>query len=166
MGVAWFDSAPGLMQTAANRTTLALVGCGSTKREQLAPASDLYTSTYFAKKRAYAETYADEWRILSAEHGLVHPDAVHEPYDASLNSRLDAYIGDDAVSVWAESVSHDLTSLLDGVDEIVILAGRDYSDPLADYLATAPPTVRYPFEGLGGLPGQMKWLTDKLETNC
>jgi len=72
-----------------------IVGCGSAKREHAAPAKDLYTSSYFALKRQFAEEYCDQWYVFSAKHGLVAPDTVLDPYDASLSPRSDAYVGDD-----------------------------------------------------------------------
>ena len=43
-----------------------------------------YTSDYFNKMRAYAETTGLPWFILSAEHGLVSPDEWLEPYERYL----------------------------------------------------------------------------------
>ena len=39
--------------------TLVIVGCGAAKRDELTEAQDLYTSTYFAKKRDLDDV--DEW---------------------------------------------------------------------------------------------------------
>lgn len=61
-----------------------LVGCVKSKRSSAAPAKDLYTSDYFGKMRAYAESTGVPWFILSAQHGLVAPDEWLEPYDCYL----------------------------------------------------------------------------------
>lgn len=58
-----------------------LVGCVKRKRASGASAKDLYTSDYFAKMRAYAESTGKPWFILSAQHGLVAADEWLEPYD-------------------------------------------------------------------------------------
>src|SRR5699024_9558468 len=68
-----------------------LVGCVKSKRASGAPAKDLYTSGYFAKMRAYAESTGKPWFILSAEHGLVAPDQWLEPYDCYLPNESPAY---------------------------------------------------------------------------
>ncbi|WP_220388116.1 DUF6884 domain-containing protein [Ornithinimicrobium cerasi] len=68
-----------------------LVGCVKSKRASGAPAKDLYTSNYFAKMRAYAESTGKPWYILSAEHGLVAPDEWLEPYDCYLAKTGPAY---------------------------------------------------------------------------
>jgi hypothetical protein len=149
----------------SDATTLALVGCGSAKRDEAAPAKDLYTSTYFARKWAVAETY-DRQRVYSAKHGLVQPMLTLEPYDATLRADDDAYIGDDAVDRLAADVAAGVRRALAGdVDDVVVLAGRDYADPLRDALDDDDTldAVRFPFEGLGGLPGQMRWLSDTLD---
>ena len=64
--------------------TIALVACSKKKLGYPAPAKDLYQGALFKKARAWAEANADEWYILSAEHGLVFPDQVLEPYDRTL----------------------------------------------------------------------------------
>lgn len=58
---------------------IVLVGCAKSKRPHGAAAKDLYTSDYFSKMRAYAESTGRPWFILSAEHGLVSPDGLLEP---------------------------------------------------------------------------------------
>ena len=65
-------------------TTIALVACSKKKLDHPARAKDLYCSTWFRLARAWAETNADQWWILSAEHGLVHPDQILAPYDRTL----------------------------------------------------------------------------------
>lgn len=64
---------------------IGLVGCVKRKRATPAPARDLYTSALFLGRRAYVERTCDAWFILSAEHGLVDPNAVLAPYDKTLN---------------------------------------------------------------------------------
>lgn len=66
--------------------TVGLVGCASQKLRRAAPARELYVSQLFKKASAYAEKTCDRWYILSAKHGLVHPDEVLEPYDVKLDT--------------------------------------------------------------------------------
>ncbi|MGZ5227486.1 MAG: DUF6884 domain-containing protein [Burkholderiales bacterium] len=53
-----------------------LVSCVSRKAGMPLPARALYTSDLFRKVRAFVERAGGPWFILSAEHGLVHPDTV------------------------------------------------------------------------------------------
>jgi hypothetical protein len=52
-------------------TRVALVSCVKQKRDTAAPARDLYLSPLFRGFRRYAESRADSWYILSAEHGVL-----------------------------------------------------------------------------------------------
>ncbi|MDY6875905.1 MAG: hypothetical protein SWK90_06860 [Chloroflexota bacterium] len=62
-----------------------LVSCTKRNLDHPCPARDLYTaSALFRKARAYCEHHYDAWYILSAKHGLVHPDQVVAPYDITL----------------------------------------------------------------------------------
>ena len=64
--------------------TIVLVGCGKEKLQRPAKAKELYTGPLFRKARAYAEKHGDLWRILSAKYGLVDPETVIAPYDATV----------------------------------------------------------------------------------
>ena len=66
--------------------TIVLVSCVKGKRAHPSSAKDLYTSDLFRKARRFAEGHGDRWFILSAKYGLVHPDAVIEPYEQTLNT--------------------------------------------------------------------------------
>ncbi len=63
-----------------------LVSCVSKKRSSRAPAKDLYLSDWFIKARNFVEANGGPWFILSAEHGLVAPDDLLEPYEKTLNT--------------------------------------------------------------------------------
>ncbi len=65
---------------------IALVSCVKSKRRSPIAARDLYTSELFRKLRRYAETHADCWYILSAEHGLLRPEQETAPYERTLNT--------------------------------------------------------------------------------
>jgi hypothetical protein len=89
---------------------IALVGCGSAKRDEPRPAKHLYSSGYFTLKRRYAEQHCDDWRILSAKHRLLGPDREIPPYDASLTPDADSYVGDEAVEQWTSETAAELRS--------------------------------------------------------
>ena len=55
---------------------LILVGCVKKKRHRAGPARDIYTSTLWQYRRAYAELHGCPWYILSAKHVLLFYDYV------------------------------------------------------------------------------------------
>jgi hypothetical protein len=65
---------------------IGLVGCVKRKAGSPRAAKDLYLSSLFSGRRSFVERTCDEWWILSAEHGLVHPDDVLKPYDLTLKT--------------------------------------------------------------------------------
>ena len=77
------------------RGRFVLVGCGAAKAPETVEARDLYTSSYFAVKRQYAEAAvqwagtadrrANSWGILSAEHAVLMPRMEVEPYDTTID---------------------------------------------------------------------------------
>ena len=161
-------------QVEGDNERFVIVGCGAAKRDgsygQTYPAKDLYTSTYFKKKREYAEVRGDHWMILSAEHGLVPPNAELRPYETSIDD-----LGEDDLDQLAHEVGMDLIDWVaweqgNGVevDEIVVLAGKKYIEPLREretFHAGIEPTVVFPLQqnDLGGIGEQMSWLKSRVE---
>lgn len=118
-------------QLAATHTTVrvALIGCGKTKLDHAAPAKDLYTGNLFAAARAHVEAGGyDAWFVLSAKHGLVHPDTVIEPYDEKMPTTKAPR------ERWATKVSWDLGGQFGehvrsgGNVSLDVFAGKDYAD--------------------------------------
>ncbi|GAA5063634.1 hypothetical protein GCM10023208_34810 [Erythrobacter westpacificensis] len=132
-----------------------LVACVSQKGEQRAPARDLYRSDWFRKARAYVEATGCEWFILSAEHGLLHPDAPIAPYDTTL-----AKLGAEGRAAWGERVAAQIDAAIgpDFAGELIFLAGEHYRSPLAAY---AGDRARVPMAGLG-IGQQKAWLAAQL----
>lgn len=145
---------PAVSQT----VTVGLVGCASQKLTRPAPARDLYVSQLFRKTSAYAEATCDRWYILSAKHGLIHPDTVIEPYDMRLgtNDRTSP-----PIHTWAAMVRDQLDIELAGIEglTLVALAGEQYRTVL---LGSRWPSV-VPMKGLG-IGQQLGWLTARLTT--
>lgn len=136
--------------------TIGLVGCASQKLRRPAPARDLYVSQLFRKASAYAELTCDRWYVLSAKHGLVHPDTIVEPYDMRLgtNDRTSP-----PIHTWAAGVRAQLDTELAGLGDVtlVALAGEQYRTVL---LGSRWPSV-VPMKGLG-IGQQLGWLTAQL----
>ena len=120
---------------------IALVACGSRKRETASEAVHLYTGTLFTLSLEYAHRrQVDAFYILSAKHGLLSPDAVIEPYDVTLY-RLSAK----ERRAWARKVVQQLQQHADlGADHFVILAGTRYREHRLPYLSS----FETPLEGL------------------
>ena len=122
-----------------------LIGCVKTKRQEAAPAQDLYVSPLFRGRRSYVEATCDRWFILSAKHGLVSPGAVLNPYEDSLNEKSAAAKRD-----WATSVLAQLTAALelDGTT-FEVHAGSSYRNfGLVEELRHRGATVEIPAEHL------------------
>lgn len=139
--------------------TVGLVGCASQKLRRAAPARELYVSQLFKKASAYAELICDRWYVLSAKHGLVHPDQVLEPYDVKLgtNARTSPLIHQ-----WADMVRKQLAAELTGIGKpkLIALAGEQFR--YAVY--RGPWEYEVPMQGLG-IGQQLGWLTAQLSGN-
>ncbi|WP_332843432.1 DUF6884 domain-containing protein [Haloarcula laminariae] len=82
------------MTVERTRGRFVLIGCGAAKASEPVEARDLYTSSYFAVKRQYAEAAvqwagtadrrANAWAILSAEHAVLPPRLEVDPYDTTI----------------------------------------------------------------------------------
>ncbi|MCY4543589.1 MAG: hypothetical protein OXB95_14540, partial [Rhodobacteraceae bacterium] len=143
-----------------DRHTLYLVSCVKTKRQTLAPAKDLYVSTWFRKARACVEKTGSPWRILSAEYGLLHPDEEVLPYERTLNA-----MGVRERRAWAEDVLAHIETCLDGVDTVVFLAGLRYREFLEPALRNRGLAVIVPMKGLSQ-GQQLQWLTSNCDRFC
>ncbi|WP_162054748.1 DUF6884 domain-containing protein [Pontibacter pamirensis] len=129
-----------------------LISCVSVKKASKAAAADLYISSWFKKARAYTEKRADAWFILSAQYGLVRPDALIEPYEKTLNAmrkkeRLE----------WADNVMKSILSNTTVGDHVVFLAGARYREFLAGRLSQLGYTVEAPLANMG-IGEQLSWL--------
>jgi hypothetical protein len=102
---------------------VALVGCAQEKLPSPALARDLYTSALFRAARRYAEETCDEWHVLSAAHGLVHPTRELAPYDVSLVT-----MPREERETWAARTAAELVQAFRGRPvRLVVLAGAEYA---------------------------------------
>lgn len=138
---------------------IGLVSCVKTKRDEPTVPKDLYTSSYFQKMRAYAERYHDDWLILSAKHGLLHPDGEPiEPYDETLSGAKVA-----RKRGWADRVAEQLDEegLLSEDVTLVLHAGKDYYEKLLPLIEDSGVSVEIPTEGLG-IGDTEAWYKERL----
>lgn len=127
----------------ANDHHVVIVQCTASKRDQPAPARDIYDeSTYYRKQRAYAESVADHWYIQSAKHGLLSPEVVIEPYNTHAKDV-------DAPEKWAEEIATDLAAVTPAKSTVELLGGMAYADPLTPELEARGFDVLEPLRGLG-----------------
>jgi hypothetical protein len=139
----------------AQPRTIVLIGCAKKKQKTAAPAGELYTSTLFKKARAYAQRHGDDWRILSALHGLLDPSETVEPYNVTLNSYSKR-----ERQQWAEGrVLPSLTTLAPAGSRIIIVAGRAYYEHLERELSARGYQVEIPTRGLN-LFEMLRYLTE------
>lgn len=102
--------------------SVTLIQCTDSKRDHPAPARDLYDeSGYFRDMRDWAEAHDRPWYILSAKHGLVHPDHRLTPYDERGISKQQAR--EISMELWER-----------GFQSVHVTAGRDYTRHLVPAL--------------------------------
>lgn len=132
-----------------------IVGCGKQKLDHEAPAKDMYTSTFFQAKRAFAEQGGCPWMIASAKYGLLAPDSSIEPYECSL-----AGAGPEYQDLWVRLVTTQWQQRFGEVEPDVVEfhAGSFYRDCLCDAItaASACPDFTAPMAGMG-IGEQKRW---------
>ncbi len=145
--VAHRDPRSGLASNSGPRphADLVLVSCVKSKLSRPAAAKDLYTSALFVRERAYAENAAVPWFILSAEHGLVSPDQVLEPYERYLPD-----CSPDYRLAWGTSVAVELERRVGPLygKVLEIHAGSAYLDALRQPLRGRGAVITEPLHGL------------------
>ena len=153
-------SAPAAVRAPARQVDVVLVGCVKRKLDAPAPARELYTSPLFRKERDYAEQAGVPWFILSAEHGLVAPDQVLEPYDLRLSKTSREYR-----RTWGARVVEQLREAVGSVagKAIEIHAGSAYSDAIRVLLSRQGATVIEPLAGLT-MGARLAWYGKATET--
>jgi hypothetical protein len=133
-----------------------LLGCVKGKGPRPAPARELYRSDLFRKRRAYAEASARPWFILSAQHGLVHPDDLLAPYDMALEKQSAAYRAG-----WGREVAAALQRCLGPLSGTTfeVHAGAPYVEAIRGLLEAAGASVVLPLRGLTQ-GQQLRWYLD------
>lgn len=152
---------------------IALVGCGAAKANEPRPARELYTGDLFRKSVAYAERVADRVLVLSGRWGLVPLDHVLEPYEYRLRSAdvkwwshlvVNCYLGINSrfCSGWAPRADQDAPRMgLEIPGELVVLAGREYADPVAQRLHAHPRIkLSTPLDGMQ-IGERLHWLNEQ-----
>ncbi|WP_254861723.1 DUF6884 domain-containing protein [Halovivax gelatinilyticus] len=109
-------------------TEFFLISCSKSKLEGVHRACDLYgPSDIFGKRKRLAERDGVAYGILSAQFGYLRPWEATPDYEKHISERT---------PVWGAFVLRDILSDLDywEVDQVTILAGKRYVDPLVSEL--------------------------------
>ncbi len=126
---------------------IGLVGCVKKKTVVPRAAKDLYLSALFLGRRSFVERSCGEWWILSAKHGLVHPDEVLAPYDVTLKDASRPARKD-----WSEQLLSTIDKRIrpEPDDVFEIHAGAEYREfGLTAGLLARGCLIENPTEGLG-----------------
>lgn len=85
---AWFERQQQRMKRLMQQRTVYVVPCGADKLDRPAKARELYIGSMFKTALRSAEALGDgEIFILSALHGLLHPDDWVEPYNTKMGDK-------------------------------------------------------------------------------
>jgi hypothetical protein len=106
---------------------ITLVACSKSKASRKSSAAALYRSPLFRKSLLYALSQSGTIYILSAKYGLLTLSETIEPYDVTLKS-----LSVSRRAEWAAELQ--LSQKITKKDKAVVLAGRDYYDPLMPHL--------------------------------
>ena len=109
-------------------TEVVLVSCSKSKLDGIYRAADLYEpSRIFRKRREFGRQRGDYWGVLSGKYGYLRPWDIVPAYEMHRKERSD---------VWAAFVLRDLVPNLGywDADQVTILAGKRYVDPLVPEL--------------------------------
>jgi len=139
---------------------IAIVGCGKKKKERRHKAKNLYNSLYSKLRIRYAEQECDQYRILSAKHGLIKGNKMIEPYDKHIDEvdNLDQELSlGDSILDWKDFWHRENT-------EVFLLAGQKYVDVIEKRLPDFA-DVKKPFEQTSGIGEQIQWLKENIEDN-
>ncbi len=158
MKTAWNRSGSPAELRAAKRVML--LGCVKLKLHTSAPARELYVSSLWRKRRAYAEASAMPWLILSAKDGLVDPNQTLAPYDLALTQLSLA-----ERAAWGRAVIAQLSSRMGSLSGRIleIHAGTPYRGSIALATRETELELEAPLAHLT-LGQQLAWYRDALVT--
>ena len=128
-----------------------IIGCGRGKKAEPTPAAELYTSSYHAAARRWAESIGARVWVLSAKHGLIPGDRVIEPYSATFAKNPASGFAADTGPLEPRISPRALraTVISSGVRRAILLAGTEYADALREAAGDII-TVRNPFADEAG----------------
>jgi hypothetical protein len=140
-------------RNATLKRQIVLVACVSKKLDRPAPAIELYCSQWFRAACKYALSTGWELYFLSAQHGLVRPSQVLDPYEC--NPRKKTKI---ELLQWQTMVVNQLKELAPDGAQFAIIGGKSYYEGVKEKLEEQELyTVATPL--IGKMIGwQLNWL--------
>lgn len=118
---------------------IGIVGCVKTKRGFACAAGDMYTSPLFTLSVQWLKDQGiTEYYILSAEHGLIHPSTVIEPYEKTL-SKMNRW----DYGKWIARLNQQMRRTFSEKQKFVVLGGSLYAGPMTFYKS------EFPLKGMG-----------------
>jgi hypothetical protein len=138
-----------------------LVGCTKEKLDHRAPARDLYRASWQFRQSVAHFVWVDEWWVLSAKHGLVHPGTELDPYDVTLPE-----LSADQRRAWGKRMH---TQLLDVYDhervEFYALASAPYLHYLRSAIKFRDWALHNPLAGMSQ-GARRSWLAGLTTSFC
>lgn len=129
--------------------TLVIVPCTKTKIWQKqntfrrVQAQFVYTGTPYNLNCQFAKRFGDQWCILSAKYGFLHPeDEIEGPYDVTFLDPNTHPIEIDKLKYQVRQMS------LNTFGEVIVLGGRIYEERTRDAFRGTPCSLLFPFTGL------------------
>ena len=128
--------------------TLVVVPCGIYKiwkkypNAGPTPAKDVYKGAPFKVYKEYAETFSDQWVILSAIYGFINPDfIIPEDYNVSFNNPSTNPIS-------LKELIIQVNTKLSKFDCVIALGGKTYADITRKVFEETGIPVKTPTRGL------------------
>lgn len=134
---------------------VALVSCSKKKRAGMHRAAELYNSPLFKFSFRFASRSCDEIWILSAKHGLVHPDKKIKSYNRSLKT-----VPRQEQRKWARRVAKAVTRHFPKGTKLEFYCGEVYLRDLISLLNTSFVCIA-PLRGLS-LGKQLQWYKERI----
>jgi hypothetical protein len=124
------------------KKSLCIINCAAHKKDFKCPASQMYDDSHlFRAARDFAQKNFDEYIILSAKYGVLHPYEMIEPYEDTVmfvpNDLLHSgkpykSLTADEKREWAKNVNANID--WEQYDKIIVLIGGYYLEFLEPYL--------------------------------
>lgn len=136
---------------------IGLISCCGPKLDRVSIARRLYTSPLFQKSLAYAERRCMHVYVLSALYGLVEIEQMLKPYNQRLGRKKER-------ELWAHQTVAALRGRHRPDEELLLLAGADYADPLKAKLDRVGWTgaIHEPLAGMQ-VGERLAWLNAELD---
>lgn len=128
---------------------IGLISCGKLKCDHTCHAKGMYMGLYYLKQRAFIEAFCDEWWIISAKYGLLHPDAQIEPYEVTLGDMTSF-----SRRAWGRTVKTQILKTIPRDRILLSTMGNNYSE----CLTRLPHDIRSPFTDEGGMGMRIQTL--------